>query len=261
MKIKKYLDKLVSIGRHSFTLKELEGGLGISKASIAVSLNRLKKAGEIVSLARGYYIIIPLEYRSLGCLPAAQFIPDLMKHLDIPYYVCLLSAGEFYGAAHQRPQVFQVMIPYIRKNLDVGKIRVRFYMNKYLEQCPVRQLNTERGYLKVSTPEATALDLVAYPGPSAGFSNVLTVLEELVESLDLDAFREALKTKRKIPNLQRLGYLLELLNEEKFAGALEERLKGCYPDKAMLEPRSPSRVGEYSKRWKLIINEEIESDL
>jgi len=76
--------------------------------------------------------MIPLEYRSLGCLPASQLIPDLMKHLDIPYYVCLLSAAEFYGAAHQKPQVFQVMTPFIRKNLHIDKVRIQFHKNKYL---------------------------------------------------------------------------------------------------------------------------------
>ncbi len=261
MKIKQYLDKLIARGRHSFTRKELESELRMSKGSIDISLNRLKKTGEIVSLARGYYIAIPLEYRSLGSLPASQFISDLMKHLDTPYYVCLLSAAEFYGAAHQKPQVFQVMIPSIRENLHIGKVRVHFHKNRHLAQSPVRQFNSERGYLQVSTPEATALDLVMYPGPSAGFSNVITVLEELAESMDVKAFTDLLQVKGRIPDLQRLGYLFELLNEEVFAGVLEAHLKNRYPDKVVLEPRSPSRGGEYSKRWKLIINEVIESDL
>ena len=261
MKIKQYLDKLFARGRHSFTRKELERELALSQNVIGVGLNRLKKAEEIVSLARGYYIMIPLEYRSLGCLPASQFVPDLMKHLDMPYYVCLLSAAEFYGAAHQKPQVFQVMIPFMRKNLHIGKIRVHFHKNKYLAKSPIKKFNSERGYLQVSTPEATAMDLVAYPGPSAGFSNVLTVLEELTESMDVSAFKDLLQVKGQITDLQRMGYLFELLNEERFAEVIEKHLKGRNPDKAILEPRGSSREGEYSRRWKLIINELIESDL
>lgn len=261
MKVKKYLDELVTWGRHSFTLKELEEKLALSKGSIQVSIARLKQAGEVVSLARGYYVIVPLKYRVLGCLPASEFIPDLMEHLNLPYYVCLLSAGEYYGAAHQRPQVFQVMLPIAKKNLKVGKIRVNFHMSKHLAECPVKEFKTPTGYLRVSTPEVTALDLVSYPGPSAGFSNVLTVLEELVESMNLEAFKEVLQLKREFPVLQRLGYLFERLDEEAFAGAVEEQLKGQYLDKALLEPRHRLREGEYSKRWKLIINLEIESDL
>ena len=34
-----------------------------------------------------------------------------MAHLSQPYYVALLSAAAYHGAAHQKPQVFQVMVP------------------------------------------------------------------------------------------------------------------------------------------------------
>ena len=261
MKVKEYIDSLVSKGRYHFTLKELKENLEFSKESIRVNLARLKKAGEIASPARGYYIVIPLEYRSLGSLPPDQFIPGLMKFWDIPYYVGLLSAGMYYGAAHQQPQVFQVMTSVSRENLEVGRVRVTFYMNKYLDQCPVREFNTARSVLLVSSPEATALDLVAYPRASAGFSNILTVLSELVESMDLEEFRKVLHTKRDVPVLQRLGYLLEVLEENAFANLIAQHLDNCRCDKVMLNPRNPRREGESSKRWKLVINEHIESDL
>lgn len=261
MNIKKYIEGLVSRGRYFFTLKEIEDNLNLSKGSIRVSLSRLKKAGEIASPAKGYYIIIPLEYRSLGCLPPDHFIPDLMKYLNLPYYVTLLSAGMYYGAAHQKPQTFQVMIPTVRKNLEIGKVRVDFHMNKYLSQSPVKKFNTPMSVLSVSSPEATALDLVTYPKASAGFSNILTVLKELVESMDLQEFRKVLDIKREIPVFQRLGYLMEVLQQEHYAQAVEQRLKSGNFEKAILDPFYPCRKGEVSKRWKLIINITMESDL
>lgn len=261
MKLKGYIDSLVSKGRYHFTLKELKENLELSKESIRVNLARLKKAGEIASPARGYYIVIPLEYRSLGSLPPDQFIPSLMKFWDIPYYVGLLSAGMCYGAAHQQPQVFQVMTPVSRKNLEVGRVRVTFHMNKHLSQCPVRQFNTARSVLLVSSPEATAIDLVAYPRASAGFSNILTVLSELVESMGVEKFRKILNLKRDVPVLQRLGYLFEILEENAYADLIVQHLKNCRCDRVMLNPCNPCREGEFSKRWKLVVNEHIESDL
>ncbi len=83
MKVKDYINSLVSKGRYYCTLSELCENLELSKGSILVSLARLKKAGEIVSPAKEYYIVIPLEYRSLGSLPPDQFIPDLMKFLNL----------------------------------------------------------------------------------------------------------------------------------------------------------------------------------
>ncbi|MDX2055824.1 MAG: nucleotidyl transferase AbiEii/AbiGii toxin family protein [Polyangiaceae bacterium] len=42
---------------------------------------------------------MPPEYQALGCLPADQFVPDLVQRLAVPYYVTLLSAAAYHGAA------------------------------------------------------------------------------------------------------------------------------------------------------------------
>ena len=54
--------------------------------------------------------IVSQEFRDKGCLPASHFIPYLMEHLGEKYYAGLLSAAEYHGAAHQRTQVFQVLV-------------------------------------------------------------------------------------------------------------------------------------------------------
>lgn len=94
---------LASKGRYSFTSKEARETLKVSADASKLALNRLAKQGQIASPARGFYVIIPPEYRSLACLPADQFIPDLMRHKELPYYAGLLTAPQYYGAAHQRP--------------------------------------------------------------------------------------------------------------------------------------------------------------
>jgi hypothetical protein len=77
---------------------------GVSAAA-GLALSRLAKQKLIASPAQGSYAIVPPEYFSFGCLPAEQFIPALMKRLNLPYYAGLLSAAQYHGAAHQRPQV------------------------------------------------------------------------------------------------------------------------------------------------------------
>src|SRR5204862_425249 len=81
--------------------------LGTSLAAVQAALRRLKRRGEIADPYRGFHVIVPPEYRRLGCLPAEQFVPQLMRVLGETYYVALLSAAELHGAAHQRPQAFQ----------------------------------------------------------------------------------------------------------------------------------------------------------
>ena len=65
--------------------------------------------GKICSVWQGLYAIIPVEYSSVGMIPPVLYIDDLMKYLGRPYYISLLSAAVFYGAAHQRPQEFSVI--------------------------------------------------------------------------------------------------------------------------------------------------------
>ena len=54
------------------------------------------KKREIAMPYQGFYVIVPPGYRSLGCRPAEQFIPDLMNYLGEYYYVGLLSAAEYH---------------------------------------------------------------------------------------------------------------------------------------------------------------------
>jgi len=53
------------------------------------------------------------------------------------------------------------------------------------QMCPVQNFNTRRGTLLVSSPEATALDLVGYATRHAGgLIQVAGVLPELAERID-----------------------------------------------------------------------------
>ena len=133
---------------------------------------------------RGFYVVVPPEYRSLGCLPAEQFAPAPMEFLGAPYYIGLLSAAERHGAAQQRPQEVQVVADRSRADLACGGVRVAFIGRRNLQDMPVVTMNTPRGFLRVSAPEATALDLVAYPQKTDGLHNMATVLAELVEGSD-----------------------------------------------------------------------------
>jgi predicted transcriptional regulator of viral defense system len=133
---------------------------------------------------QGFYVIVPPEYRSLGCRPAEQFIPDLMNYLGEYYYVGLLSAAEYHGATHHRPQIFQVMVAKPRRTIISGKVQVNFIVRGNIEAIPTQPRNTVSGILKLSTPEATAFDLAGYYRHCGWLDNVATVLSEMVEVID-----------------------------------------------------------------------------
>src|ERR1700688_916874 len=144
-----YLARLAASGRYHFGSGEAQKELGVSPAAAKLALHRLSKQGLIASPARGFYVIVPPEYRSLGCLPADQFIPALMKRLGLRYYAGLLSAAEYHGAAHQRPQEFQVFLARNRRPVRCRMVRVAFIARKDIEDVPVQSLNTPRGTVLV----------------------------------------------------------------------------------------------------------------
>ena len=203
-----YIAQLAGAGRYHFSSGEAQDALGVSAAAAKLALNRLAKQGLIASPARGFYVIVAPEYSSLGCLPADQFIPALMSRLGQPYYLGLLSAAQYHGAAHHRPQETQVMVGKSRRPITSGAVRVAFIVRKDISQIPVQSFNTPRGTVLVSTPEATALDLVGYSSHVGGLDQVATILEDLAEKLDPDKLAKVAQLV-PMPWAQRLGYLLE----------------------------------------------------
>jgi len=260
LKARDFLTNLMSVGQHSFSTAEIQKALGIRQAAVWLTLSRLAKQGLIASPVRGYYVIIPPEYRSLGCLPADQFIPDLMARLELPYYVGLLSAAQYYGAAHHRPQEFQVMLERNRRPIRCAKVAVTFIARRRMAEVPVAtSFSTARGPVRVSSPEATAIDLVGYPEHAGGLDNVATVLEELSERFSPAALVAAAGTA-PLPWAQRLGYLLESVSS---AGRLTGPLKTyVHTHVRQYTPLLPSvdHEGERSEDWKLIVNTEVESE-
>lgn len=252
-----YIASLASSGRYHFTSSDTRNALGVSADAARLALNRLARRNLIASPARGFYVIVPPEYQSLGCLPADQFIPALMDQLKQPYYAGLLSAAQYHGAAHHRPQEFQVLLPKPRRPIHCGKVRVSFILRKHLRDVPVQSINTPRGTVQVSTPEATAIDLVGYPKQVGGLDQVATILSELGEQIEPEKLVEAAQTA-PITWSQRLGYLLELADAGEKTDALKRYVKETAYETVSLLPSSSDDGAVRSRDWKLLINVDAE---
>ena len=259
-KAREYIENLAATGRYHFVSAEARSALGVSAAATNAALHRLAKQGLIASPARGFYVVVPPEYRSLGCLPADQFIPALMKSQGRPYYAGLLTAAQYHGAAHQRPQEFQVFIDRKRRPLSCGKVRVAFMLRKRLEHVPVEKLNTPRGQLLVSTPEATAIDLIGYRDQAGGLDRVAMVVMELTERLRPENLPAA-AAAAPIAWAQRLGYLLEHMGASEKAIDLKAYVRARARESTVLLPGAPQGDSPRDKGWKLWVNAVVEPEL
>lgn len=258
-KTRSFITRLAASGRYHFTSEEAQAALGVSAVAARNALSRLARQQLIASPARGFYVIIPPEYARLGCLPAEQFIPSLMERLGLRYYAALLSAAEFHGAAHHRPQEFQVALAANRRPIICGAVRVAFVARKRIAEVPVQSFNTPRGPILVSTPEATAVDLVGYAHQVGGLDQVATVLAELAEHIDPQKLVAAAQTA-PVPWAQRLGYLLDLVEASDKAAALKRYVQEQVPDFTALLPARLHKDADRSADWKLYINAEVEAE-
>src|SRR5947207_5045428 len=111
MSLTDYIEKLQADGKYSFSENEALEALNCSRISLIHAIQRLKKKNKIAVPKPNFFVIVPVEYREWGIVPANWFIDNLMQHLGRSnYYVALLSAAAQYGAAHQAPQQFQVIV-------------------------------------------------------------------------------------------------------------------------------------------------------
>ncbi len=254
-----YILRLAASGHYHFSSSEAQVALGVSVDAAKLALNRLTNQGLLASPARGFYVIVSPEYRSLGCLPADQFIPALMKRLGMSYYAGLLSAAQYHGAAHHRPQEYQVMVAKSRRPIVCGAVRVAFSVRKNISAIPTQSFNTPRGTVLVSTPEATAVDLVGYYNHVGGLDQVATILGELADNLDADKLVAAAQTA-PMPWAQRLGYLLELVEAGTRVQALKSYVRTHARQATVLLPTAADKGSRRDEGWKLDINADVEAE-
>jgi predicted transcriptional regulator of viral defense system len=258
--VRSFIDERQSRGRYSFVLDEIGAETGRSAIAIAASLRRLKAQRRVVSPRRGFFVIVPPEYRSAGSPPASWFIDDLMRFLGQPYYVGVLSAAAIYGAAHQQPQVFQVITDRPTRPARAGRVHVVFHAGRPIERRHTELKQTETGTMLVATPETTAFDLVHYQAAAGHLGNVATVLRELAERLDGSAL-VTLAAVYAVPDVQRLGYLLEQSGQPGLADPLAAWLVTRRVRPVALAPGESRGDLPSENRWRVIPNEAVEADL
>ena len=254
----RWVEHLQSRGRYTFTRDQAEVETERSFVAAQSALRRLKELGRVASPRRGFYVVVPPEYRAAGSPPASWFIDDLMRHLGQPYYVGLLTAAAIHGAAHQQPMVFQVVTSRPTREMRAGKVAIQFSMSGRLERLPTIRQQTETGSMRVATPETTAFDLVRYPAGAGHLSNTATVLSELAESLDARTL-VAVAPLVRLPDVQRLGHLLDAVGQRELAAPLAEWLRDRRPRAISLHPGEPAVVNP-DRRWRVRPNVELEMD-
>ncbi|MCK5055089.1 MAG: type IV toxin-antitoxin system AbiEi family antitoxin [Candidatus Aminicenantes bacterium] len=259
--VKDFVENIQAEGRYSFEKSELNNQLNLSPEATQSALKRLARKNRIATPRKGFYVIIPLEYRSGGIIPASWFINQLMTFLDMNYYVGLLSAAALHGAAHQQPQEFHVVTAKQIRPIEIKGIRIKFFTKSTIKpEKRINHIKTETGYINVSNPEITALDLIRYCPKVGGFNFISTVLLELSEKIKASELLQAAKMEKNQVYIQRLGYILDYLGKEKLTTKLNQWFRKQKSLRISLAPGILAEDSNLNQKWNIWVNKIIEVD-
>ena len=259
IRLSEYLESLLRRGAITFSKESAIKALGCSEIAFMRASQRLQKKGLLLRPVTGFYVIIEVEYRDAGGPPPSHYLPKLMNHLRLPYYMGLLSAASFHGSTHQSVMETQVITSRSLPVIEYGRNRIRFIKNKFAEKIPKQPLKTPHGEVLISTPEATLFDLLRYDQKAAGLSHIATVILEMAENINGRKLPAIADIYNDVPLTQRVGYMLDTFGDRKASGALHKWLKDKEVSLVKLRPNVKENRATNSK-WSLNINTKIEPD-
>ena len=251
-----FLEDRLAEGRVAFAMTELVAETGLSVVAASNQIRRLHGRVRRVTRPQAFFLIVDSKHRTMGAPPLQWWLDEYFRWLGHPYYLALLSAAESHGAAPQAVQVHQVMTDAPRREVAVGRIQVRFFVKRGIEQTPLRQPAGAYAPVRVSTPEATVLDLVGYASRIGGIEQAYDTLIPLLPLIRIGELRRALDAEQSTTSAQRLGYLLERSGADRLADVVQEWL----PAKTQWCSLGSGPVDEprlrRSQRWRILTDEE-----
>ena len=251
---KSFIEAKAAVGRITFTFSDLTKATGLTNIAAKFQLLRLGDKVVRVTPRQPFFLIVNPEHRSLGCPPPAWWLDDYLKWLGRPYYLALQSAAGVFGSNPQALQVTQGITDRACRPIKLGRVQVRFFVKRGIEQTPTQPLAQAVAPLCVSTPEATVFDLVRYADRIGGMERAAETIQPLLSQLRLREVKRVLQAEDTTPVAQRVGFIFDAAGEQKLAQAVHDWL----PARLVAVPLSPSAGNRKDlpivERWQIINN-------
>lgn len=210
---------LQSQGCYLFRASEFAALTGREPKGPAVksALSRLSRSNKIVSLVKRppTWLIVPPEQAAYGAPPVTWWLDDFLRQDEPGYYLALLSAARYWGSAHYALQTTQVMVSRKRAPLKVGRLSIDFTFKAAAAQTPTAQATGGVAGYRVSTREATLLDLMRHSKDVGGLEAVVRVAKDFTSAMSEDGLNDALTAMAQTAVAQRVGFVLSHLSKKR----------------------------------------------
>jgi len=249
-----FVEARLALGRVAFSVDALMKETGLTATAAKQQLMRLRGRVVRVSDRQPFFLIVGPEHRSMGAPPAIWWLQDYCSWHGRPYYLALQSAASSFGSNPQALQVTQVMTDRPCRPIVLGRIQVRFFVKRGIGRTPTQPMAQAVAPLTISTPEATAFDLIRYSASIGGIERAAETIAPLVPLLSATKLKGLLEAEDEPAVAQRLGFVLEAIGAKKLAQVVHDWL----PAKLAKVPLSPL-IGERKgipivERWQILNN-------
>ncbi|MDE0342219.1 MAG: type IV toxin-antitoxin system AbiEi family antitoxin [Deltaproteobacteria bacterium] len=265
--LRSWMTEFLASGRVAFSREEAVREVGTSRGAFLDAAERLQRQGRLIKPRHGFYVTVPPQFLAWGAPPASWYIDDLMRFAGRDYYVGLLQASDLLGSSPQAIMEFQVVTDKQLTRLRAGRAMISFHYRRDLASIwsGVEEHKTATGYMKVSSPELTALDLLRYAPAIGGLDNVATILVELATKIDAEKLAVLSKSFARSV-VRRLGYLLDshgysekVMLMRKMLGDLPDGWVELDPTEAMDPVFAPKPI-EREPSWRVVVRRVPELD-
>lgn len=257
--ISRLLDEFQGRGRLVASLDELAALSHLTPLAVRRQLEHLDDKVVRLPSRPSCFLIISPEHRQRGAPPIASWLGDYFRLRQQPYYVGLLSAAAMHGSAQQAVQITQVMTTKPTRAFDLGHVHLEFHVKQRLLDTPLAQIKGLAAPLAVSSPEATALDLMTFQQSIGGVARAAEVIAGLLPAMTAEGWRRALPFENTATK-QRTGYVLEILGALKYAKIIEASLPAKLRQ-ISLQSATPSLGTGWQTTWQVEDNLRLKESL
>ncbi len=249
-----FIEARLALGHVAFSLEELTKDTGLSAIAAKFQLLRLRGKVARVSPRQPFFLIVSPEHRSMGAPPPNWWLQDYFNWLGRPYYLALQSAAGTFGSNPQALQVTQVMTDKPFRPIKVGRTQLRFYVKRGIERTPTQQPEGAVAPLFISTPEATAYDLIRYATSIGGIERASETIRPLLPLLRARELKRVLDAENEPGVAQRLGFVIEACGNKSLAKAVRDWLPDELTPVALVPGKGKRGNLPLVKRWQVLNN-------
>lgn len=205
----------------------------------ALTLHRFKKKGLIVEIEKNKYTL----------KEASPYV--VFSNLICPSYLSFLTAFNYYNLTTQIPKKIQIISLKSKREISFRNYLLKFVKFKRDRFFGYKREKTPQGFIFVAELEKAVIDSLFLP-KYCSIDETYNILSETIESINIEKLiHYALKMKSKII-LKRLGYLLEKKNIDIY-NRIKNKINKKYDFLDTI-----SRKGNKNKKWRLVINRNLD---